>query len=49
MGNWFLRGDELVLDLSDAVTVGGEAVNVRLTEIALDLHATGIVSRLIST
>lgn len=47
LGNWFLRGDELVLDLSDAITVGGRAVNVRLAEIALDLYITGIVSRLI--
>ncbi|NOQ23111.1 MAG: hypothetical protein GQ565_10760 [Candidatus Aegiribacteria sp.] len=48
MGNWFLRGDELVLDLSDAISVGGMPLNVRLAEIALDLHSTRIVSRLIS-
>ncbi|MCK5132479.1 MAG: hypothetical protein KAR40_10070 [Candidatus Sabulitectum sp.] len=48
MGNWFLRGDELVLDLSDAISVGGMPLNVRLAEIALDLHSTRFVSRLIS-
>ena len=48
MGNWSLRGDELVLDLNDAITLGGRAVNVRLAEIELDLYSTVIVSRLIS-
>jgi len=41
MGNWFLRGNELVLDMSDAMTVGGIPVNVRLSEITLDFSATG--------
>lgn len=48
MGNWSLRGDELVLDLSDAITVGGRAVNIRLAEILLDLFRTDFASRQIS-
>ncbi|MCK5841360.1 MAG: hypothetical protein KAH31_04280 [Candidatus Sabulitectum sp.] len=48
MGSWFLRDDELVLDLSDAISVGGMPLNVRLAEIVLDLYSTRIVSRLIS-
>ncbi len=47
-GNWFLKGDELVLDLSDAITVGGMAVNIRLAEIVVDFSTTSNKSSQIS-
>ncbi len=47
-GNWFLKGDELVLDLSDAITVGGRAANTRLAEIVIDFSTSSNKSGQIS-
>ena len=47
-GYWSLRDDELILDLSDAITMDGMCVNIRLAEIVLNLFSIDSVNRLIS-
>ncbi len=43
-GNWLLKGDELVLKLTDAVTVSGYSVNIRLSETVVDLSSSAGIS-----
>ena len=41
-GTWFFEGDELVLNLLDAVTLGGLSINIRLAETVHDFsHSEG--------
>ena len=40
MGDWIVNGDELVLNIWDATTIGGIPMGIRSFEIALELSAS---------
>jgi len=48
MGDWFITGDELVLNIRDAMTLGGISMGIYSYEIILDLSDPGgIIPRII--
>lgn len=47
MGDWFVKSDELVLNMWDAMTIGGIPMGIRSTEITLEFSTLCGISRLI--